>query len=142
MHDGAAAGQHDALHDVVAVRQLRRLRVLVPERGEEGQQVARIERGGGDRDPAGPVVVAEDRDAVRRDDPLAGHGRGTVAAGVGGEVDDHAAGLMASTIGWVTMTGARRPMTSAVQITRSFLATVVAISSACFWRNASLISRA
>ena len=51
-------------------------------------------------------------------------------------------GRMDSTIGAVTMTGARRPITSAVQITRSFLAIVVAISSACFWRNASLISRA
>ena len=51
-------------------------------------------------------------------------------------------GRMASTIGWLTMTGARRPITSAVQITRSFFATVVAISSACFWRKASLISLA
>ena len=49
---------------------------------------------------------------------------------------------MQSTIGWVTITGALRPITSAVQMTMSFLATVVAISSACFWRNASLISRA
>jgi hypothetical protein len=49
---------------------------------------------------------------------------------------------MLSTIGWVTITGACRPITRAVQITMSFLATVVAIRSACFWRNASLISRA
>ena len=51
-------------------------------------------------------------------------------------------GRMLSTIGCVTITGACRPITRAVQITMSFLATVVAIRSACFWRNASLISRA
>ena len=34
-------------------------------------------------------------------------------------------GRMESTIGWVTMAGARRPITSAVQMTMSFLATVV-----------------
>ena len=49
MDHGAAAGQRDALHDVVVLRQLRRLRLLVPEGGQEGQQVARIERGGGRR---------------------------------------------------------------------------------------------
>ena len=47
-----------------------------------------------------------------------------------------------STIGWVTMIGALRPMTSAVVTMMSFLAMVVAISSACFWRKASVISRA
>src|SRR6476469_1142555 len=41
MNDRAAAGQHDALHDVVAVRQLRRLRLLVPEIGQEREQVPR-----------------------------------------------------------------------------------------------------
>ena len=51
-------------------------------------------------------------------------------------------GFIESTIGWVTMTGAWRPITSAVQITMSFFATVAAISSACFWRNASLMAPA
>ena len=46
---------------------------------------------------------------------------------------------MLSTIGAVTMVGARRPITSAVQMTMSFLATVVAISSACLRMKASLI---
>src|SRR5271165_4857249 len=49
--------------------------------------------------------------------------------------------FMLSTIGWVTITGALRPITSAVQTTMSFLAIVVAINSAWFWRNASVISR-
>src|SRR3984957_1218647 len=44
MHDGAASGKQHAFHDVVAFRQLRRIRLLVPEGGQEGQQVARIER--------------------------------------------------------------------------------------------------
>ncbi len=49
---------------------------------------------------------------------------------------------MLSTIGWVTMIGALRPITSAVVTMMSFLAMVVAISSACFCRKASVISRA
>src|SRR5579872_6973790 len=44
MHDGATARQHDTFHDVIAVGQLWRLCLLVPERREEGQQVAGIQR--------------------------------------------------------------------------------------------------
>src|SRR5581483_6554563 len=43
VHDGTAAGEHDAFDDLVAVRKLGRLRLLVPEGGEEGQQVAGVQ---------------------------------------------------------------------------------------------------
>src|SRR5439155_25834804 len=51
-----------------------------------------------------------------------------------------ARGMASSTIGRVTIVGALRPITNAVVMMMSFLATVLAISSACFWRKASLIS--
>src|SRR6476646_8790014 len=85
MHNTAGAGQHDAFHDVVVVGQIRRLRVLVPERAEEGQQVARIERRGRNRNAPGPVAVAQDRNTIRRDDALARHCCSTIAARVGGD---------------------------------------------------------
>src|SRR4051794_26181702 len=44
MHDSTASGQQNAFDDVIIVRQLRRARVLVPECGEERQQIARVKR--------------------------------------------------------------------------------------------------
>src|ERR1700729_564555 len=87
VHDGAAAGQQHTFHDLVAFRQLRRIRLLVPESGQEGEQIARVERRGGDRDAAGPVEVAQDGHAIRGGDALAGHGGGAVAAGIGSKID-------------------------------------------------------
>src|SRR6476646_3138552 len=39
----AAAGQHDAFHDIIGFRQLGRPSLLIPEGRQEGQQVAGIE---------------------------------------------------------------------------------------------------
>src|SRR4051794_24606586 len=60
MHHLAVARQQGAADDLVLLRQLRRLRLLVPEGVQEGEQVARVERGGGGRDAAGPVGPAQD----------------------------------------------------------------------------------
>src|SRR5690349_4599116 len=57
---GAATGQRHALHDVILGRQLRRPGLLVPEGGQEGQQVARVERRGGGGNARRPIVPAQD----------------------------------------------------------------------------------
>src|SRR3954454_17305193 len=45
VNDRACARQHGAFDDIVRLRQLRRFLLLVPERRQERQQVARIQRG-------------------------------------------------------------------------------------------------
>src|SRR5918998_536906 len=55
VHRLPAAREHDAAHDLVLRGQLRRAGLLVPEGGQEGEQVPRVERGGRGGDAAGPV---------------------------------------------------------------------------------------
>ncbi len=57
---------------------------------EQREHVARVELARVGRHRARQVEQADDRDAVDLDD-LAGHGQLAVAAGLGGEVDDHRA---------------------------------------------------
>ena len=138
----AAAGEHDAAHDLVGlgqggglpslsqkvVRNVSRLRAyrVLDATGMRAGQLTQPST----FTPWSVTVISPGLVAAQL--PPASAARSTTTL----------PGRMASTMGWVRMTGALRPITSAVQITRSFLATVAAISSACFWRKASVISLA
>ena len=82
------------LDDVVVPVDLQRLLLLVDHEIEEGEQVLGVEARGVDRDLSREVELAGDLHAVGLDDP-AGLGELAVAAALGGEVDDHGAGLHA-----------------------------------------------
>ena len=98
MNDRAAAGQHDAFNDVICLGQFRRLALLVPERGQERQQVARIQRRSSHRDAAGPVAIAQMVTPFGVTVLSPGIGGRAVAAGLGRQIDDDAAGLMLATM--------------------------------------------
>ena len=136
VHDRAAAGQHARLSRCRRLGgRFGALAVFVPECGQERQQVARIERAGGNRNACRPVTMADDRSRRWRSCTLARHGGRAIAAGIGRQIDDDAALAHAGDHRLGHDHRRLRPITSAVQMTMSFFATVVAISSACLRRN-------
>src|SRR6187551_1915554 len=90
MHHRAVAGEHGRLDQFVVPVDRERLFFLVDQGVEEGQQILGIERGGGSREPAWHVEIADDAHIADLR-YLARPRAFDIAAALDCEIDDHRA---------------------------------------------------